>query len=85
MILSRSTTPFIFFLAFASFLRGRVQDGRGFGLLPERSISNKVPWQDVAIDLIGPWRIPINNRTYEFNALTCIDAVMNLTELVGTC
>jgi hypothetical protein len=28
------------------------------------------PWQDLAIDLIGPWKIPINNRTYEFNALT---------------
>ena len=56
-------------------------DGRGFGLLPERSISEQ-PWQDVAIDLIGPWKIPINNRMYEFNALTCIDTVTNITELV---
>jgi hypothetical protein len=56
-------------------------DGRGFGLLPERTVSAQ-PWQDVAIDLIGPWRIPINNRNYEFNALTCIDTVTNLTELV---
>ena len=56
-------------------------DGRGFGLLPERNIS-EMPWQDVAVDLIGPWRIPINDRLYEFNALTCIDPVTNLTELV---
>ena len=56
-------------------------DGRGFGLLPEQSIT-EVPWQDVAIDLIGPWKVPINNRMYEFNALTCIDPVTNLTELV---
>jgi hypothetical protein len=56
-------------------------DGPTRGLLAERSISEQ-PWQDVAIDLIGPWKIPINNRTYEFNALTCIDTVTNLTELV---
>jgi hypothetical protein len=56
-------------------------DGRGFGLLPQRTITEQ-PWQDVAIDLIDPWKIPINNRTYEFNALTCIDMVTNLTELV---
>jgi transposase InsO family protein len=56
-------------------------DGPTRGLLAERSISEQ-PWQDVAIDLIGPWKIPINNWTYEFNALTCIDTVTNLTELV---
>lgn len=56
-------------------------EGRGYGLLPERNIS-EIPWQDVALDLIGPWRIPINQRVYEFNALTCIDPVSNLTELV---
>lgn len=56
-------------------------EGRGYGLLPERNLS-EVPWQDVAVDLIGPWKIPINNRMYEFNALTCIDTVTNLTELV---
>jgi hypothetical protein len=50
-------------------------------LLAERSIT-ELPWQDVAVDLIGPWKIPINNRTYEFNALTCIDMVTNLTGLV---
>lgn len=55
--------------------------GPVFGLLSERTISEQ-PWQDVAIDLIGPWKIPINRRMYEFNALTCIDTVTSLTELV---
>jgi transposase InsO family protein len=55
--------------------------GRGYGLLPERNVV-EVPWQDVAIDLIGPWKIPIGQKLYEFNALTCIDPVSNLTELV---
>jgi len=34
------------------------------------------------VDLIGPWKIPIQNKVYEFNALTSIDPVTNLTELV---
>ena len=44
-------------------------DGRGYGLLPEQNIS-EMPWQDVAVDLIGQWKIPIQNKVYEFNALT---------------
>ena len=56
-------------------------NGRGYGLLPERNI-NETPWQDVAVDLIGPWKIPIHNKVCEFNALTSIDPVTNLTELV---
>ena len=56
-------------------------DGRGYGLLNERDV-NVAPWDEVAIDLIGPWTIEINNQKYEFNALTCIDPVSNLVELI---
>ena len=55
-------------------------DGRGYGLLPERDVQGQ-PFTDVAVDLIGPWNIEIEGQTYEFNALTCIDPVTNLTEL----
>ena len=34
------------------------------------------------MDLIGPWIIQVCNRPYEFNALTVIDNVSNLVELV---
>eukprot|EP00804_Cyclotella_cryptica_P009095 CCRYP_003175-RB/>CCRYP_003175-RB protein AED:0.38 eAED:0.38 QI:0/0/0/1/0/0/2/0/302 len=35
--------------------------GRGFGLLPEREV-RIAPWEEVAIDLIGPWTIKVNGR-----------------------
>jgi len=56
-------------------------DGPGYGLLPEREIK-EMPFEEVAVDLIGPWTIKVNNRVLEFNALTCIDPVTNLVELV---
>ncbi|CAJ1960600.1 unnamed protein product [Cylindrotheca closterium] len=51
-----------------------------YGQLPERH-ADLVPWFSVAVDLIGPWKIDVNGRELEFNALTCIDPVTNLTEL----
>jgi hypothetical protein len=33
--------------------------GRGYGLLPKQEV-RIAPWEDVAIDLIGPWKIKIN-------------------------
>ena len=40
------------------------------------------PWEEVAIDLIGPWQVKVNGRNVEFNALTCIDTASNLVELI---
>ena len=56
-------------------------DGPGYGLLPERDV-NIMPWEEVAVDLIGPWTINLEGRSLEFNALTCIDPVTNLVELI---
>ena len=55
--------------------------GRGYGLLPEREM-RIAPWEEVAIDLIGPWQVKVNGRNVEFNALTCIDTASNLVELI---
>ena len=55
--------------------------GKGYGLLPEREV-RVAPWEEVAIDLIGPWKVKVGNRLVEFNALTCIDTESNLVELV---
>ena len=41
-----------------------------------------VPWDEVAVDLIGPWKIEVNGRKSIFLALTCIDPVTNLVELI---
>ena len=57
-------------------------DGRGYGHLPARQVRG-VPWQQVDVDLIGPWTVQTGTgRVYEFNALTCIDRVTGLPELI---
>eukprot|EP00956_Cyclotella_meneghiniana_P031208 scaffold81158_cov76-Cyclotella_meneghiniana.AAC.1 len=55
--------------------------GKGYGLLPEREV-RIAPWEEVAIDLIGPWKVKVNGKVCEFSALTCIDTASNLVELV---
>jgi hypothetical protein len=42
--------------------------GRGYGLLPEREV-HVAPWEEVTIDLIGPWEVKVSGRKVEFNAL----------------
>ena len=54
---------------------------RGHGQLAPRE-ANAHPWREVAVDLVGPWKITINNVETEFRALTIIDTVTNLVELV---
>jgi len=55
--------------------------GPGYGQLPPREAS-LAPWDEVAVDLIGPWTITVNGQELIFNALTCIDPVTNLSELI---
>ena len=57
------------------------QLGAGYGTLPPRHAS-LVPWNQVDVDLIGPWRVQVNGEEVEFNALTCIDPVTSLVELI---
>jgi hypothetical protein len=56
-------------------------DGKGYGLLPERELKEQ-PFEEVAVDLIGPWKVQVRGKPYEFNALTSIDPVTNLVELI---
>jgi hypothetical protein len=55
-------------------------EGRGYGLLPEQEVWI-APWE-VTINLIGPWKVKVNDQQVEFNALTCIDMVSNLVKLI---
>eukprot|EP00957_Ditylum_brightwellii_P184548 14055540-Ditylum_brightwellii.AAC.1 len=41
-----------------------------------------MPWSDVVVDLIGPWKITIKGKEIEFNALTSIDLVSNLAKII---
>jgi hypothetical protein len=53
----------------------------GYGQLPSCE-ATALPFQEVAIDLIGPWRVTLRNRTYEFYALTCIALATNFPEAI---
>jgi hypothetical protein len=55
--------------------------GRGYGLLPKQEL-RIAPWEEVAINLIGPWKVKVNGQQVEFNALTCIDMASNLVKLI---
>ena len=55
--------------------------GRGYGFLPPRE-AGAAPWNEVAVDLIGPWKVTVNEIELEFKALTCIDPVTNLAEAI---
>jgi transposase InsO family protein len=50
--------------------------GPGYGQLPSWE-ATALPFQEVAIYLIGPWWVTLPNETYEFYALTCIDLATN--------
>ena len=57
-------------------------DGRGYGYLPARQVRGS-PWQYVDVDLIGPWTVKCGTgKVYEFNALTVIDRVTGLPEII---
>ena len=56
-------------------------DGKGYGLLPEREIRS-MPFNECAVDLVGPWVVQVQGKPYEFFAFTAIDTVTNLVELV---
>ena len=63
-------------------------EGPGYGHLPPRELY-LAPWYELAVDSIGPWSIEVGGtrsqaNTYEFHALTCIDTVSNLVELIRT-
>lgn len=53
-----------------------------YGEMPER-LADFVPWSDIAVDLIGPWKIrDKNGDIHEFLALTIIDVVTNYVEII---
>ena len=58
-------------------------DGKGYGLLSMRDFKEQT-FEEVAVDLIGPWKVQVRGKPYEFNALTAIDTVTNLIEIVRT-
>ena len=40
------------------------------------------PFEEVAVDLIGPWKVQVWGKPCEFNALTAIDTSKELVNIV---
>ncbi len=40
------------------------------------------PGKEVAINLIGPWKVKVNGQQVKFNVLTFIDMALNVVELI---
>jgi hypothetical protein len=55
--------------------------GRAYAELPPRH-AILAPWHEIHIDLIGPWSFSVNGVALHFSALTIIDPVTNLVEIV---
>ncbi len=59
-----------------------IYDGKGYGLLPERCEVQSIPFKECAVDLKGAWVVQVRGNPYEFDALTVINTVTNLVELI---
>ena len=57
------------------------QVGRLHGEAPPRE-ALATPWREIAVDSIGPWTLEVQGHFIEFRALTVIDTVTNLVEIV---
>jgi transposase InsO family protein len=56
--------------------------GQGQGHVPPRN-DVSIPWEEVAVDTIGPWKIPLPGNTQLIvHALTMIDTATTLSETV---
>ena len=57
-------------------------DNKEYGhLAPRHAIV--APWNEVHVDCVGPWTITATNEAkYVFSALTCIDPVTNLVDII---
>jgi hypothetical protein len=54
---------------------------RGYGYLSEHEVQS-IPFEECVVDLIGPWIAQVHGNPYEFSALTAIDTVTHLVELI---
>ncbi len=54
--------------------------GPGHGLLPDWDIA-VAPWEEIVVDLIGPWPASTPHGIVAFFALTCIDTTTNLVKI----
>jgi transposase InsO family protein len=55
-------------------------NGQGYGHVPPRN-DTATPWEDVAVDTIGPWTVPVQaGPRLQIKALTVVDTATTLSE-----
>ena len=57
-------------------------NNRQYGHPPPKNVQQLETWEEVYVDMIGPWKITINQFEYQFKAVPCIYAVVNLPEVI---
>ena len=55
--------------------------GPGHGELPAKTVT-ALPWDEVAVNLIGPWTFAVGPNACKFHALTCIDPLTVFCEVI---
>ena len=50
--------------------------------LPSKNVQHLNPQDEVHVDMRGPWKVNMNNFEYQFRAITCIDAIIKLPEVI---
>ena len=53
-----------------------------YGLLPPKNTQHSNSLDKFNVDMIGPCKIIINNFEFQFRAVTCIDVVIYLPEVI---
>ena len=53
-----------------------------YGHLPPKNVSHVQLWEEVHVDMIGQWKVIVNNFEYQLRAVTCIDSIINLPEVI---
>ncbi len=53
-----------------------------YGHVPSKDVQHLQPWDEVCVDMKGPWKIIVCGTEYKFRALACIDSVICLPEIV---
>ena len=61
-----------------------IKQNQKYGHVAPKQVHYLNPWDEVCVDMIGPWKVTINQFEYTFRALTCIDPFYQFT-LSHTC
>ena len=57
-------------------------NNKSYGHLPPNNNQHLDPWDELHVDMIRSWKVIIKIFEYQFRAVTCIGALINLPEII---